>query len=87
MTFLPMKQLISKASEHGFAVPAFCAWNMESLKAILEAARELSAPVIIMNGPLEFSLFKPKEFADMACGLKKKLFYSGFSSSGSRRFH
>ena len=71
MTFLPMKQLISKASEHGFAIPAFCVWNMESLKAILEAAEERSAPVIVMNGPLELSLFKPKEFADMACGLKK----------------
>lgn len=72
MDFLPMKQLISVAAEHKFAIPSFCAWNGESLKMILETAQELKAPVIVMNGPLEHFLFKPAEFAAIAYGLKRK---------------
>jgi len=71
MSFVPMKVLIEKAAEHKFAIPSIAAWNAESLKAILETAAELDAPVITMNGPAEHLLLTPAEFSKIAYPLKK----------------
>ncbi len=44
-------EMIKKAQEAGYAVPAFNAENMEMLQGIMEAAEEASSPVIIQTTP------------------------------------
>jgi fructose-bisphosphate aldolase class II len=44
---ISLRQLLDHAAEHGYGVPAFNINNMEQGLAIMEAADEVSAPVII----------------------------------------
>ena len=59
MKFVPSIELIRKAAAGGYAVPSFCAWNAETMVAVLRVAEELRAPVIVMNGPGEFPVLGP----------------------------
>ena len=45
------KDMILKAREGGYAVPAFNAENMEMVQAIVEAAEEMNSPVMIQTTP------------------------------------
>ena len=63
MNFLPMMDLLRPAAADGYAVPAFCIWNAETMIAVLSVAADLRSPVILMSGPGEFPLLPP---ADMA---------------------
>ncbi|MCX5683711.1 MAG: class II fructose-bisphosphate aldolase, partial [Planctomycetota bacterium] len=65
MKFIPAKQLIHDAFKHGYAVPAFTAWNAESADAILRVAAACRAPVLLMAGPAEFMLMPPALLADV----------------------
>lgn len=47
MPMLPMRPLLDYAREHVFGIAAFNVNNMEQIQAILEAANEIQAPVII----------------------------------------
>ncbi|MBI4637563.1 MAG: fructose-bisphosphate aldolase class II [Candidatus Rokubacteria bacterium] len=47
MALVSMRQLLDHAAEQGYALPAFNANNMEQIRAVMEAAREVSSPVII----------------------------------------
>ena len=47
MALITLRQLLDHAAEQGYGVPAFNINNMEQGLAILEAAREMDAPVII----------------------------------------
>ena len=47
MARISLRQLLDHAAEHSYAVPAFNINNMEQGLAILEAADQVSAPVII----------------------------------------
>jgi ketose-bisphosphate aldolase len=67
----PSLKLAKQAMEHGYAVPAFCAWNAESMAAILAIASRMQAPVILMQGPLEFPVLNPSEMAAVAAQLAK----------------
>jgi len=49
MPLLPGKVLLERANEFGFAIGAFNFNNMEFLKAILDAAEEEEAPVIVQT--------------------------------------
>jgi fructose-bisphosphate aldolase class II len=42
-----MRQLLDHAAEHGYGLPAFNVNNMEQVWAIMEAAQEVNAPVIM----------------------------------------
>jgi fructose-bisphosphate aldolase class II len=42
-----MRQLLDHAAEHDYGVPAFNVNNLEQMRAIMEAARETDAPVIV----------------------------------------
>jgi ketose-bisphosphate aldolase len=42
-----VKEILTKAKEGGYAVGAFNTTNMETTRAIIEAAKELSSPVIV----------------------------------------
>ena len=61
MKLQPMKFLLENAVKEKSAVGAFTFWSLDSVQAIIEAANEQTAPVIIMNGGIE---------ADYAGGLE-----------------
>lgn len=70
MKLQPMKFLLNAAAKEKRAVGAFTFWSLDSAQAIIEAANEENAPVIIMNGNIEAdfagSLENMKRLADMA---------------------
>jgi fructose-bisphosphate aldolase class II len=47
MPMISMRQLCDHAAENGYGVAAFNVNNMEQIQAILEAAKEIDAPVIV----------------------------------------
>jgi len=51
MSLVTSKELLLKAQENGYAVGAFNVENMEMAQAIIEAAEELRAPVILQTTP------------------------------------
>lgn len=66
MQLVPMLDLLKPAAADGYAVPAFCVWNAETMIAVLSVAADLHAPVILMNGPAEHGLLAPADLADIA---------------------
>jgi fructose-bisphosphate aldolase class II len=57
MPLVTTKQMLLKAKDRGYAVGAFNANNMESVKAVVEAAEEENAPVIlqISQGAIQYA--------------------------------
>ena len=49
MALVSLRQLLDYAAEHGFAIPAFNASNMEQVQAIMQAADACDSPVIIQG--------------------------------------
>jgi fructose-bisphosphate aldolase, class II len=47
MALVSMRQLLDHGAENGYGVPAFNVNNLEQVQAIMEAASELNAPVIM----------------------------------------
>ena len=47
MALISLRQLLDHAAEHDYGVPAFNINNMEQILAIMEAASEVDAPVIV----------------------------------------
>ena len=72
MKFLPSLDLIKKAESGGYAVPSFCVWNAEIMQTVLDAADEMMAPVILMNGPGEFDLLSPNKMGATAHAIAEK---------------
>ena len=66
MRFLPTAELVRDAYKRGYAVPSLCAWNAETMAAVLRVAGECRAPVILMNGPGEFPVQPAAMMADSA---------------------
>jgi ketose-bisphosphate aldolase len=66
MQFVPSINLIKKADKEGYAVPSFTVWNAETIKVVLETAEEMRSPVILLTGPSELMLFKPRVMAEIA---------------------
>ena len=46
-----LKQIIAKAEEGGYCVPAFNVYNIETVMGVIKAAEELRAPVILQVYP------------------------------------
>ena len=42
-----MRELLDHAAENGYGIPAFNVNNLEQVQAVMEAAREVGAPVIL----------------------------------------
>lgn len=57
MRLLPMKTLMSKAYEDGYAVPAFNCASLEMIQCVLRTAAELRSPVILGIHPVEVAYF------------------------------
>ena len=51
MPLVTSEEMLQKAQQGGYAVGAFNAENMEMVKAIIQAAEELKAPVMIQTTP------------------------------------
>lgn len=47
MALVSMRQLLDHAAENGYGIPAFNVNNLEQVQAIMEAAQEVNAPVIM----------------------------------------
>jgi fructose-bisphosphate aldolase class II len=47
MALVSMRQLLDHAAEHGYGIPAFNVNNLEQVQAIMSAASEVDAPVIM----------------------------------------
>ncbi len=47
MALVSMRELLDHAAEHGYGIPAFNVNNLEQVQAIMEAAAEVNAPVIM----------------------------------------
>ncbi|MCV4697719.1 class II fructose-bisphosphate aldolase, partial [Escherichia coli] len=47
MPLVSMRQLLDHAAEHGYGIPAFNVNNLEQVQAIMSAADEVGAPVIM----------------------------------------
>ena len=47
MPLVSMRQLLDEAAKGGYGVGAFNVNNMEQIQAIMEAAKEIDAPVIV----------------------------------------
>jgi len=66
-----MADLVGKAFRGGWAVPAFCTWNAESMAVVLGVAEKLRAPVILMQGPGEFPVLPPAAMAAVARAMEE----------------
>ena len=47
MALVSMRQLLDHAAENGYGIPAFNVNNLEQVQAIMAAAKEVNAPVIM----------------------------------------
>jgi fructose-bisphosphate aldolase class II len=47
MPLVSMRQLLDHAAENGYGIPAFNVNNLEQVQAVMEAADEVGAPVIL----------------------------------------
>ena len=47
MALVSMRQLLDHAAEHSYGLPAFNVNNLEQMRAIMEAAHQVNAPVIV----------------------------------------
>ena len=47
MPLVSMRELLDHAAENGYGIPAFNVNNLEQVQAIMEAAKETGAPVIL----------------------------------------
>ena len=47
MALVSMRQLLDHAAEHSYGLPAFNVNNLEQMRAIMEAASAVNAPVIV----------------------------------------
>lgn len=57
------KEILTKAKKEGYAVGAFNACNLETIKAILGTARELNSPVLIEASEGEVNYIGKKELS------------------------
>lgn len=51
MSLISTKEMLIKAQEEGYAVPAFNIHNLETIQVVLDAARDLKSPVILAATP------------------------------------
>ena len=58
MPLVSMRQLLDEAAAGGYGVGAFNVNNMEQIQAIMEAARETNAPVIVQASRGARSLYE-----------------------------
>ena len=66
MALVNSKAMLLDAQEKGYAIAAFNVENMEMLKAVVQAAEELSAPVILQTTPSTIKYGDSNTYAALA---------------------
>ena len=66
MGLVPTAELVQKAYEGNYAVPAFCAWNAEMIDIILQTAERMGSPVIILSAWVDWKLIEPMKIKKIA---------------------
>ena len=61
MSLVTSEQMLLDAQKGGYAVGAFNVENMEMVKAVIQAAEEMKAPVMLQttHQPLSMALWRP----------------------------
>lgn len=52
MYIISSKNMLNKAQQHGYAVPAFNIHNLETLQVVVETAAQYRSPVILAGTPV-----------------------------------
>ena len=81
MPLVTSKEMLLKAQKGGYAVGAFNAENMEMVKAIIQAAEELKAPVMIQTTPSTIKYGTVETYAANRSSRGSQGFCSGMPSS------
>ena len=71
MALVSSRELLLAAQRNGYAVGAFNAENMEMVQAIIEAAEELNAPVLVQTTPGTLKYAPPSAFAGLVSRLAR----------------
>ena len=66
MSYVTSKQMLLDAQKRGYAVGAFNCENMEMVKAIIAAAQEMHAPVMLQTTPSTVKYGKLDTFSALA---------------------
>ena len=66
MSLVTMKELLTDAQQGGYAVGSFTVWNTDFIRAALDTAEGLRAPVIVMFGPVEADYNGPNGMGALA---------------------
>lgn len=72
MSFVTTRQMLLDAQKNGYAVGAFNVENMEMAQAVLAAAEDMHAPVIIQTTPGTLKYAQPRVFAGMVSRLARE---------------
>lgn len=62
MPYVTTKEMLIEASKKHYAIGAFNVENLEMMKAVIEAAQESNAPVILQTTPSTLKYIQPEEF-------------------------
>ena len=60
MALVSMRELLDHAATHGYGIPAFNVNNLEQVQAVMTAADEVGAPVILQASAREAARLYPK---------------------------
>lgn len=72
MPLVTSKEMLKKAQEGGYAVGAFNVENMEMAKAVIQAAQELQAPVMLQTTPSTVNYGTVETYAAIVAAEAKK---------------
>lgn len=77
MPLVTTKEMLLKAQKEHYAVGAFNVENMEMVQAVIAAAKNLNAPVIMQTTPSTVRYASPKYFyANVACAVEEAGVYA-----------
>ena len=82
MALVTSEKMLADAQKGNYAVGAFNVENMEMVKAVLAAAEELHAPVMLQTTPSTVK-WNNGNFCGYRCGGSKESICSGMFASGS----
>lgn len=68
-----LKEVLDIAEKGGFAIPAFCVYNLETLMGVANAAEELNAPIIIQMYSRLFDTETGKLLSPVICDIMNRL--------------
>lgn len=83
MPLVTSKEMLKNAQAGGYAVGAFNVENMEMVKAVIQAAEELHAPVMLQTTPSTVKYGTVETYAAIVAAEAKKGKSTGLPASGS----